>query len=126
MTSTNVPELPQPTASKGIWFGDYCFSEPVVLPCFVPDCNSGLYAILVDDATCHPRSMRVLYFGESENISTQLSPWHDKYWSWCDIAGSAMKLYAAFLPMEGSTADHRRAIAAELIAQYQPECNADR
>lgn len=126
MTSTNVPELLAPTTSKGIWFGNYCFSEPLVLPCFVPDCNSGLFAILVHDPTCHPRSMRVLYFGESENIPTYLSPWHEKYWSWCDIAAGAMNLYVAFMPMENSTAEQRRAVVSALIAQYQPECNTER
>ena len=93
------------------------------MPCFLPECQSGLFAILVHDANCHPRSMRVLYFGESENIPTHLSPWHERYWSWRDVAGSAMNLYAASLPMEASSAEQRNAAVADLVAQYQPECN---
>lgn len=123
MTSTNLPELPPATASNGIWFGNYCFSEPELLPCFQPVCNSGLFAILVRDPECHPRSLRVLYFGESDNIPLHLTPWHEKYWSWCDIAAGAMNLYVAFMPMGSSTSEERRAAVSDLIAQYQPECN---
>lgn len=123
MTSTNVPELPPPATSQGIWFGNYLFSEPELLPCSAPVCNSGLFAILVHDPACFPRSLRVVYFGESENIPAHLSPWHEKYWSWCDVAGGAMNLRVAFLPMETSTPEERRAAAADLISQYQPQCN---
>jgi len=123
VTSTNVPELPQSAVSKGIWFGNYLFSEPEHLPCSLPAFNSGLFAILVHDPACYPRSLRVLYFGESENIPLHLSPWHEKYWSWCDIADGAMNLYVAFLPMESSTIEERRAAVSDLVTQYQPECN---
>ena len=123
MTSTNVPELPQSTTSKGIWFGNYLFSEPQLLPYFTPACDSGLFAILICDPDCYPRSLRVVYFGESENIPMTLSPWHEKYWSWCDVVGGAMNLHVAFLSMETSTLEERRAIVSVLIAQYLPECN---
>jgi len=123
VTSTNVPELPESTIAQGIWFGSYLFSEPQLLPYFVSACDSGLFAILVRDPDCYPRSLRVVYFGESENIPMTLSPWHERYWSWCDAAGGAMNLHVAFLPMETSTAGERTSAQAELIAQYQPECN---
>jgi hypothetical protein len=89
----------------------------------MPVCNSGLYAILVRDLTCHPRMLRVIYFGESGNIPTHLTPWHETYASWCQVAGGAINLYAAFLPMESSTQDERAATLSGLIAQYQPDCN---
>ena len=123
MTSTNVPELPPPATSRGIWFGNYLFSEPEILPCSMPACGSGVFAILVHDPACYPRSLRAVYFGESENIPAHLSPWHEKYWSWCAVADGAMNLRVAFLPMEDSSADERRAAVAGLISQYQPECN---
>lgn len=122
MTSTNVPELPLTTSSKGIWLGNYHFSEPEILPCSVPACSAGVFAILVSDPAC-VRSLRVIYFGESDHIPAHLSPSHEKYWSWCDIATGAMNLYVAFLPMESCTAEDRRAIVAHLIAQYHPDCN---
>jgi len=122
VTSTNVPELPQSAESKGIWLGDYLFSEPDILPCSTPDCTAGLFAILVRDPAS-PHSMRAVYFGESENIPAHLSPWHPRYWSWRGISGGAMDLYVAFLPMETSTADDRRNVVSGLIARYHPECN---
>ncbi|HEX4003658.1 MAG TPA: hypothetical protein VHX36_13495 [Candidatus Acidoferrales bacterium] len=114
---------PSPSHGKGIWFGDHRFSEPEILPCSVPACNSGLYAILVPDLNCHPRMMRAIYFGESDNISAHLTPWHEKYPSWCELAGGAIRLYVAFLPMESSSPEERAGILSRLIAQYQPECN---
>jgi hypothetical protein len=123
VASANCQDLSLSAASKGIWFGNYCFSEPELLPCFSPAGNSGLFAILVRDPTCHPRSLRVLYFGESENIPSDLTPWHEKYESWCSVAAGAMNLYVAFLWMGPSTSEERRAIVSGLIATYQPECN---
>jgi hypothetical protein len=110
-------------ASQGIWFGNHCFSEPELLPCSVPISNSGLYALLVRDLTCHPRLLRAIYFGESGNIPAHLTPWHEKYSSWCSVASGAVNLYVAFLPMESSTPDERAAAVSDLIARYQPECN---
>ena len=121
MNPTNTPEISAAAPAKGIWFGNFCFSEPALLPCFVPASNSGVFAILVSDPSYFPRSWRPLYFGESENIPAYLTPWHEKYAQWCEIAGSAIKLYVAFLPLD--SADDRRAVLADLIAQYQPESN---
>ena len=124
MASPNYAELPSPAQAQGIWFGGYCFTEPEILPCSVPARNSGLYAILVRDPACYPRMMRAIYFGESENISAHLTPWHEKYAAWCSVSGGAINLYVAFLPMESSAPDERAALLSALNAQYQPECNA--
>lgn len=124
MASPNYADLPTPAPPQGIWFGSCCFTEPELLPCSVPVCNSGVYAILVRDPTCYPRMMRVIFFGESGNISAYLTPWHEKYAAWCNAAGGAINLYVAFLPMESSTPEDRAAILSRLIAQYEPECNA--
>jgi len=67
--------------------------------------------------------MRVIYFGESENISGHLTPWHEKYPQWCGVSSGAIHLYVAFLPMESSTTEERAAVLADLLAQYRPECN---
>jgi hypothetical protein len=123
VASANYTGAAAPAASQGIWFGNYRFSEPELLPCSVPVCNSGVYAILVRDLTCHPRLLRVVYFGESGNISAHLTPWHEKYASWCDVASGAINLYLALLPMDSSTSEERVAILADLIAQYRPQCN---
>jgi len=117
------PDLSSPPPSRGIWFGDHPFSEPEPLPYFLPAGNSGVFAILVDDPACHPRSLRAIYFGESENIPADLTPWHDKYESWCRISGGAMNLRVSFLWLDSSTLEERHAIASALIAQYHPECN---
>jgi len=122
VTLINVPELTHSAVAKGIWFGNYLFSEPEILPCSMPACSSGVFAILVRDPACEP-SLRVIYFGESENIPIRLSPWHEKYWSWCGVAGGAMNLRVAFLPMKFSAADERSAVVSDLISQYHPDCN---
>jgi hypothetical protein len=121
--STNCPPLSSRTPSRGIWFGNYCFSEPELLPCSLPAHDSGLFAILVHDPTCQPRSLRVLYFGESENIPSDLTPWHQKYQSWCSIAAGAINLYVAFFGIASSAPEERRAAVSDLISLYQPECN---
>jgi hypothetical protein len=124
VASTKCLDLsaPAPSSSKGIWFGEHCFSEPQILPCSSPAGEPGLFAILVNDDTCHPRCWRALYFGESENVFARLTPWHEKYEPWCRIAGGAVNLYVAFLWMESSRAEERRAIVSALISEYQPEC----
>jgi hypothetical protein len=124
VASPNYADLPSPAPPQGIWFGNYCFTEPEILPCSVPVSNSGVYAILVRDPTCYPRMMRAIYFGESGNISAHLTPWHDKYSSWCNLAGGAINLHVAFLPAESSSPEERATILSALVAQYQPECNA--
>ena len=58
-----------PAPPQGIWFGNYCFTEPEILPCSAHGCNSGVYAILVRDPACYPRMLRAIYFGESGNVS---------------------------------------------------------
>ncbi len=68
--------------------------------------------------------LRVIFFGESGNISAHLTPWHEKYAAWCNVAGGAINLHVAFLPMESSPDEERTAILSALVAQYQPECNA--
>jgi hypothetical protein len=123
VASPNYADLPSPQPPRGIWFGSHCFSEPEILPCSVAACNSGLYAILVRDPACYPQMMRAIYFGESGNISAHLTPWHEKYASWCNVAGGAINLFVAFLPMESSTPEDRANILSALLAQYQPECN---
>jgi hypothetical protein len=124
LASADYAGTSSPAPPQGIWFGNYCFTEPEVLPCSVALCNSGVYAILVRDPACYPRMMRAIYFGESGNISAHLTPWHEKYPSWCGLAGGAINLHVAFLPMESSAPEDRAAILSALIAQYQPECNA--
>ena len=123
MASRDYAGTSSPAPPQGIWFGNYCFTEPEVLPYSAPVCNSAVYAILVRDPTCYPRMLRVIYFGESGNISAHLTPWHEKYAAWCNVAGGAINLYVVFLPMETSTPEERAAILSALIAQYQPECN---
>ncbi|HUA01585.1 MAG TPA: hypothetical protein VMB02_14715 [Candidatus Aquilonibacter sp.] len=126
MASANFAGAPAPAASceKGIWFGSHRFSEPEIVPCAVPASNAGIYAILIPDPTCYPRRLRAIYFGESGNVSADLTPWHEKYPVWCEVAGGAINLYVAFLLMESSSPDERAAILSNLVAQYQPECNA--
>jgi len=110
----------------GINFGGVLFSEPVLISTWSPLYRAGLYAILVFDITISPKPYRVIYFGESSNLSERgFLTSHHKYSCWVREAGSSGNLYISVYLMPNSTADQRRAIEQKLIAMYKPICNQD-
>ncbi len=111
---------PGPT---GIFFRDRRFSEPALFVFHFPLLfESGLYAILVPDASCSPRPFRVIYFGETGELSKRVTSSHEKYPDWVREAGTASYLYVAFHEIAG-TQQARRAAESDLIAHYRPACN---
>lgn len=107
------------------------FSEPMEFPRAtsggfllppIPGC--GLYAILVRDESASPRPFRVLYFAESDNIDASARETHERFGDWCAAANGAENLYVAYCWRFGSTKEEREAIAAALIDNYSPQCNA--
>ena len=107
-----------------IRYGDYVFDAPApVAPWSAPHV-AGVYAILVADQTCQPMPFRVIYFGESRNMSARGSfRGHPRYPCWIREAGSEQSLYIAVYPMSESTPEQRRAVADRLISEIAPVCN---
>ena len=109
----------------GITYGSYAFNEPVPGGLWSPPYLAGLYAILFPDQAITPRPFAVVYFGESGNMSERgFLRSHEKFPCWIRQAGSESNLYIAVYLMPNSTVDQRRAIEAELINQYKPNCNS--
>ena len=52
-----------------IKFSSYAFNEPMPVTLWTPPYRAGLYAMLVPDGSCRPRPFRIIYFGESGNMS---------------------------------------------------------
>ena len=117
---TTPREAPKPS---GIYFKDRLFSEPALFSFHLPVLfDSGLYAILVPDTNSSPRQFRVVYFGETGELSKRVTSSHEKYPDWVSEAGTASWLYVAFHAMIG-TQQARQAVESDLISHYQPACN---
>lgn len=107
-----------------IKFSNYVFVEPIPITFLTPPYRAGLYAILVPDITATPRPFRVIYFGESGNLSDRgFFKAHHKYFSWLLQAGVESNLYIAVYLMPLSTQEQRRLVESQLIADYRPVCN---
>ena len=109
-----------------IKFSSYAFNEPMPVTLWTPPYRAGLYAILVPDITVSPRPFRVIYFGESGNLSERsFFKAHHKYFSQLQQAGVESNLYVAVYLMPVSTQEQRRTVESQLIADYRPICNND-
>ena len=63
----------------GIRFNNRIFREPVPLSLALAPVSSGIYAILVADASWRPRPFRVIYFGECHNFSQRVTGDHEHF-----------------------------------------------
>lgn len=107
-----------------IKYGSYVFDEPVLFALWSPPNRTGLYAILIPDKSFRPKPFRVIYFGESGNLSERgFFKSHNKYSCWIREAGSEENLYIAIYLMPDSTPSQRKFIEKLLITQYKPVCN---
>lgn len=107
----------------GIRFNNRIFREPVPLSLALVPVSSGIYAILVADASCRPRPFRVIYFGECHNFSQRVTGDHEHFNDWAAEAGGAANLHVAFCPTPLLREQQRRWIEHDLIARYRPTCN---
>jgi hypothetical protein len=104
----------------GIRFNDYLFSEPVCLSGWRSPGCPGVVAILARSSQWAPKPLQPLYFGEFGNnaAGTLAMPRIPDNTRLEDMMVSV-------LPMPFSTMAQRRAICKELIAAYNPTCQAD-
>jgi len=106
--------------------GGYAFSGPRLLGGWSPPARPGVYAILYRP---DPDAQRyaVAYVGHADDLAAEGFPFrHRRAACWTARAGSKWKVHVAFLEVPGGTRAHRQAIAAELVSQYRPSCNAER
>jgi hypothetical protein len=111
-----------PSLTQGIRYGEVSFSEPRLFPPTLLLPFQGIYVILVPDAAFSPRQFRLLYVGESGDVSKRLSDKHEKYNHWKREANGQM-LYFAYCSTFGYTEEQRKRAEAEIISTYNPSCN---
>jgi len=108
-----------------IYFANYQFSEPEPLSGWKTSEKAGIYAILTKDSSARSRRYKVIYFGESGNLSDRdFLKSHEKHDCWLSQAGgSEDDLFIAVFPLPNSTIKLRGDIEAFLIRYYRPACN---
>ena len=108
-----------------ITWGNIEFEGPYPIKDWEPPYRAAVYAIMMrPDPENNPRTYRILYFGESGNLSERgFYRSHHKYNCWIREAGSEYNLYIGIHRMPNSTANQRQDVEARLIKQYQPKCN---
>jgi hypothetical protein len=123
VTGGNSPAQEE-KAGMTIRYGGYVFDAPAPVARWSAPHRAGVYAILVADQRCQPMPFRVIYFGESGNMSERgFLKGHPKYSCCVREAGSEQSLYIAVYPMPESTPEQRRAVADVLISEIGPVCN---
>jgi hypothetical protein len=101
-----------------ITLGSLSFSGPFIAPLWSPSKTAGLFAVLVPGWKL--MTFRALYFGQSEELGTELVKSHSRMTEWRTIAGTEWNLYVATHEMSLSTAGQREAAARELARSYKP------
>jgi len=101
-----------------ITLGSLSFSGPFIAPLWSAPKTAGLYAVLVPGWKL--MTFRALYFGQSEELGTELVKSHSRMTEWRTIAGTEWNLYVATHEMSLSTAGQREAAARELARSYKP------
>jgi hypothetical protein len=108
-----------------ITWGDITFEGPYSITSWEPPYRAAVYAIMMKpDPEKKPRTYRIIYFGESSNLSERgFYRAHHKYECFIKEAGSEANLYIGIYLMPDSTEEERREVEQRLINQYKPACN---
>ena len=102
--------------------GNYSFDGPYQITAWNPPFRAGVYAIMIKGDK--PNTHKIIYFGESENLSVRgFVKQHHKYSSFISHAGAESNLYIGVYFMPTSTPSQRRTIESELVTQFSPDCN---
>lgn len=108
-----------------ITWGDITFDGPFSITDWEPPYRAAVYAIMMKpDPENKPTTYRILYFGESSNLSER-GFWrsHHKHQCFIDNAGSESDLYIGTYKMPNSTGEERKSVEQKLIAEYDLVCN---
>jgi hypothetical protein len=109
--------------TQGVYYKERRFSEPARFPSVLVPSFQGIYAILVPDTGLTPRPFRLLYIGESANLSERITKQHERFEDWIREALGG-RLYFAYHKTIGMTDQQRRDAECELINHYNPPCNS--
>jgi hypothetical protein len=103
----------------GIRFNDYLFTDPVPFSSWRPPGCAGIAVILSRNPQWAPKPLQPLYFAEFGNDAGS-GPMLPRL----PENARLMDLLVAVLPMPYSTAAQRNSVSKELIAAYNPACQA--
>jgi hypothetical protein len=108
-----------------ITWGNINFEGPYSLTNWDPPYRAAVYAIMMKpDPQNDPATYRILYFGESENLSDRgFYRSHHKYDCWIKYAKSDSNLFIGIYPMPNSTKVERQEIESMLKQKHHPDCN---
>ena len=109
----------------GIEFSDHQFTEPLLLSQWEAPYKAGLYAVLIYDTSCSPKPYRLVYIGQSSNMSERdIGASHHKYTCWTAEAQERnTHLYIVIHLMPNSTEQERLGAKQKIIQSYDPSCN---
>ena len=103
----------------------YSFEGPRLLGGFTPPEKPAVYAILyLPEPAERPDRYAVIYVDHADNLAEVGLPFkHPRAHCWIERAGSKWKVHIATLEAPGAERPHRKMIAEELTAIYNPRCN---
>jgi hypothetical protein len=92
---------------------------------FMPAPSAAVFAITYrKDPQNKPKAHTVLYFGETEDLSQQLSSVKRRVMDiFADDGGTPDELYVFVHEMAGSTKPQRSRVQERLVLEYQPQAN---
>jgi len=108
-----------------ITWGGVSFDGPYAITSWDPPYKAAVYAIMMKpDPMNKPTTYRILYFGESSNLSERgFYRSHHKFKCWLDNAGSESNLYIGIHAMPESAQEDRTKVEQQLIDACKPICN---
>ena len=108
-----------------IEWGGITFDGPDPITQWDPPYRAAVYAIMMrPDPENKPTTYRILYFGESSNLSERgFYRFHHKYECWLNEAGSESNLFIGIYLMPNSIAEERKRVEQRLVSEYNPKCN---
>jgi hypothetical protein len=103
----------------------YTFDGPRVLAGWTPPATAGVYVVLYRPDPELER-FAVIYAGHAEDLSAVGFPFrHPAAPCWIRRAGGRYGVHVATYEIPGGLPGHRQQIVDELLAVYQPGCNAE-
>ena len=101
------------------------FDGPYRLDGLVPPRRSAVYAVMCRlEPLTQPDTYRILYFGETGDLSDRGLPWsHQSVPCWLRSGGSRSNLYIGLHYTPGLTEEQRRLLERRLTTRLQPPCN---
>lgn len=108
-----------------ITWGKISFDGPYPITKWDPPFRAAIYAIMIKpEPTSKPTTYRIIYFGESGNLSERgFYKSHHAYSCWIKQAGSESNLFIGVHQMPNSTQEVREKVEQKLISDYNPVCN---